>query len=220
MSKDNAQRVIQPWISWVVGAWCALLLLAAMAALYPGWHTVQSWLSLPLAPAWIQAVGAVAAIAVTGAVSASQLKAIRAEAEIARQRVIDERLRQALSIAVLAEDACHQAVSGLTSPDYVMVFSEELYDRLNLQGIQEAVNSIPMYELLSVEALEGLVALKRCLRQLDTTADRARRRQFGTAWLVFVDQLRELDDEVQRAVMKITGAVSRSQNRLLALRAR
>jgi hypothetical protein len=50
------------WKDWMFLAWCVVLGSAAWLAIFPGWPTVALWLSKDPAPAWVQAVGSVAAI--------------------------------------------------------------------------------------------------------------------------------------------------------------
>lgn len=74
----------------VVGMAAVLLLFACIfLTIVPGWHAIASWLDSPQAPAWVQGVGSIAAIAATAGLFFAQGRreaAIRRAEEAARLR--------------------------------------------------------------------------------------------------------------------------------------
>jgi hypothetical protein len=179
MKLDCGEPAEVQWPS-VVGALviAGLVLLIGLTAI-GGWDWVKSFLESD-APAWIQAIGSVAAIVATAAIVQRQHNLELKRRSIAEQAMDQHRARIVRVVFLSAAKACETAAAKVGT-DYCTwsVVSE---------GLREVRSRFLTINPMDVPRAGVLLILEECLRLLQICA-------------VLVDQLEEhRDPEVQSAV--------------------
>ena len=152
------------WIDWVVGSVCALLVLAAITALYPGWPKITEGLSKDAAPAWVQAVGSIVAIVAAAAIATWQAAHAR-QAELAReqQRIIEKYF--ALTSIPIATSALVETIRHSVENNEL---NAEVWERMgaDVGRVRDMLSGFPLFEVPSVEAINQLRLLDMILASM------------------------------------------------------
>lgn len=151
----------------VVGAFALVLLFGGLAlAIYPGWDKIGVWASKSDAPAWVQAVGSVAAILASGAIAWWQLITNRKlQRETSRQRaVVMVEAIGALGRAHLGELESFNAMVDRHNYMATMDYMERLDPRTLFLTAEQAAQSIPLHDLPDAETVRLLIDLQNAIR--------------------------------------------------------
>ncbi|WP_156373106.1 hypothetical protein [Pseudorhodoferax sp. Leaf267] len=160
--------------SWFERIWmCVAVLIAVIAvlAIVPGYNTIARWLDHINAPAWVQAVGSIVAIAATGAVVAWQHDLENRRAKKAQ----DEEIRRILKLQgavfleahfTLKKVAIERRDAVFTGTSLGTAFAAGRL-RLYAQALDRLpVDQLPHAETLAV-VLDGRTHLGQALHVLD-----------------------------------------------------
>ncbi|MFN4361163.1 MAG: hypothetical protein ACK4F4_10635 [Hylemonella sp.] len=152
---------------WIGAIVLLALLVSITLAIYPGWNAIGAWSSKADAPAWVQAIGSIAAILVTG-FATWYSHAL----EMKRQKIAvkDERKRRLAVIVEISRATAH-AANELTK-----LFSDESQSRYRfttgqyfdmniVNNFDEHLSAIPLHELDNPTVARNMLILIGNTRQ-------------------------------------------------------
>ncbi|MDM0054064.1 hypothetical protein [Variovorax fucosicus] len=129
-----------------VGAFALACLFGGLTlAIYPGWPAIGSWLNRTDAPAWVQAVGSILAIAGAAYIAAWQANATRRDTETNRRRSETERALAISFILRRAELVVGNAARAVTTGSNRSM--NLAYDQVEM--VQAALRALPVFEIPS-----------------------------------------------------------------------
>lgn len=115
---------------------------------------------------WVQAVGSIAAISIGFILADRQSRS--AALQLRRERLVvdDEQARCALAVAMFVRAKLEPALQEMRSPGSVRGYLEISADYMDFDGVKRAIDSVPLFQLRSAEAMEGVLLLNACLSKV------------------------------------------------------
>jgi hypothetical protein len=159
----NLQQSRTPWWkrTWIRYGVAGTLLTAALIA--AGLHfelKTADW------AAWVQAVGSVVAITVGFILADRQSKAAALQSRRERLAADDEQARCVLEVARLVQAHLEPALEEMRVRGDVFGYLQVTAGYVDFDGAKRAIDSVPLFQLRSSEAIHGVLLLSASVNQV------------------------------------------------------
>lgn len=115
---------------------------------------------------WVQAVGSIVAIT-TGFILADRQSKIAALQLLRERMAADvEHARCVLAVAIFVEEQLRPALDEMRARDSVRGYLEVSADYMDFDGAKRAIDSIPLFQLRSSDAIKAVLLLDTCLNNV------------------------------------------------------